>query len=55
MSYGLLHATIGWFLIKQTPEVQRELDRIYMDDITADSDLNFQFKYGSLNIILIST
>jgi len=41
---GFFHSSIGWFLIEQTPECKIELDRIYMDDITADSDLNFQFK-----------
>ncbi|XP_070490555.1 delta(9)-fatty-acid desaturase fat-6-like [Chironomus tepperi] len=45
MKYGLFHAAIGWFLIKQTPEAQHELDRIYMDDVIADNDLNFQLKY----------
>ncbi|CAG9809490.1 unnamed protein product [Chironomus riparius] len=54
MKYGLLHAAIGWFLIEQTPECKRELERIYMDDITADSDLNFQLKYYPILYVLIT-
>ena len=41
---GFFHAAIGWFLIEQPPECAIELERIYMDDVKADSDLNFQLK-----------
>ncbi|KAL7017680.1 hypothetical protein ACKWTF_010479 [Chironomus riparius] len=51
---GFFHASIGWFLIEQTPECAIELEKIHMDDIKADSDLNFQLKYYAILYALIT-
>ncbi|KAL7020718.1 hypothetical protein ACKWTF_011622 [Chironomus riparius] len=42
---GFFFSFVGWLLIRRTPECKAEMNRIFMDDLKADSDLVFQFKY----------
>lgn len=40
----MFYAYFQWYWLTHTPEVQEEMDKVYMDDLLNDKELQFQYK-----------
>mgnify|MGYP003507755451 CR=1 FL=1 len=40
----MFYAYFQWYWLTPTPEVQEEMDKVYMADLLNDKELQFQYK-----------